>query len=181
MLYIIYSWLFLDHKKSFIYNIGYYKSYFHILFLTVNVKYDLIVQIHYFGTIWFMELLYFMSIYVHQRKTKLTIQIDFSNHHHNWTLQKNIFRVLQFAKSCYDTLVLELITTFLPTSSLSIIFISRGFIIQSTIYIISIDIYHICSSHSTHLRGLLKVNPIHCYSGASGGFNLSCWVVDTLS
>ena len=173
MLYIIYSWLFLDHKKSSIYNIGYYKSYFHILFLTVNV-------IHYFETIWLIELLYFMSIYIHQRKRKLAIKIHFVNiiitEPH-----KNIFRVLQFAKSCYETLVLELITTFLPTSSLSIIFISRGFIIQSTIYIISIDIYHICSSHGTHLRGLLKVNPLHCYSGASGGFNLSCWVVDTLS
>ena len=72
MLYIIYSWLFLDHKKSSIYNIGYYKSYFHILFLTVNV-------IHYFETIWLIELLYFMSIYIHQRKRKLAIKIHFVN------------------------------------------------------------------------------------------------------
>lgn len=128
-----------------------------------------------------MELLYFMSIHINQRQRKLAIKIDFCKYHHNWTSQKNIFRVLQFAKSCYDTLVLELITTFLPSSSLSIIFISRGFIIQSTIYIIFIDIYHICSFNSTHLRGLLKVNPLHCYSGAPGGFNFSCWVVDTLS
>ena len=172
MLYIIYSWLFLDHKKSFIYNIGYYKSYFHILFLTVNVLF------------W---------KYIDSWNYYISFQYTFTKERENWKSKyifvniiiiepyKNIFRVVQFAKSCYDTLVLELITTFLPSSSLSIIFISRGFIIQSTIYIIFIDIYHICSFNSTHLRGLLKVNPLHCYSGDPGGFNFSCWVVDTLS